>query len=363
MTQQQTYEVARVREETVTAVEKRIAALEASGGLHFPPDYSPQNALKSAWLILQNTVDKDQKPVLESCSKASIVNSLLDMVITGLNPAKKQGYFIAYGKQLVFQRSYFGSEALAKRVDPKIKAIVAEVVYESDVLEYEIRLGQKIIIKHNQKLENVNSSKIKAVYCLVINQAGEITHSDIMTFDEVKKSWEKSKMHPVTDSGAIKPGSTHAEFTAEMCKKTIINRVCKPIFNSSDDKYLKLAASRSEVVRAEEDAEEEISDKANKGDIIDVDLDEEGSTTQQEEAGTLLPEEGKEKEEAEAPKPAERIYISCDNKKSKAHYNQKTAIEVCENNCGFFMGCKTAQDAIKKAMELGSSTQGVKPGF
>jgi len=49
--------------------------------LLLPDDYSIENALKSAWLILQETVDKDKKPVLEVCSRASIANGLLDMAV------------------------------------------------------------------------------------------------------------------------------------------------------------------------------------------------------------------------------------------------------------------------------------------
>ncbi len=72
--------------------------------------------MKSAWLILQAAVDKDKKPVLEVCSKNSIANALLDMVVQGLNPAKKQCYFIAYGNGLACQRSYFGTMAVTKQV-------------------------------------------------------------------------------------------------------------------------------------------------------------------------------------------------------------------------------------------------------
>ena len=46
-------------------------------GLSFPKDYSVPNALNSAYLILQETVDNNKKPVLQSCSKQSIASSLL----------------------------------------------------------------------------------------------------------------------------------------------------------------------------------------------------------------------------------------------------------------------------------------------
>ncbi|NLV81872.1 MAG: recombinase RecT, partial [Synergistaceae bacterium] len=75
----------------------RLHELEATGQLIFPPNYAVGNALKSAYLILQETKDKDGRPVLETCTKTSIANSLLDMVIQGLNPVKKQCYFIPFG--------------------------------------------------------------------------------------------------------------------------------------------------------------------------------------------------------------------------------------------------------------------------
>lgn len=273
-----------LKDETIDALGKRIRVLQDSGELHFPPHYSPQNALKEAWLILQGTKDKNSKPVLEVCTPASIYNSLFDMVITGLNPAKKQGYFIAYGAQLVFQRSYFGSQALAKRVDPEIEDIIAEPVYKGDEFEFEIVKGKKIVTKHKQTIESINSKEVKAAYCMVIGKDGEIKKTDIMTFEEIKKAWAKSQMHPVLN-GQVKPGSTHDEFMAEMVRKTVINRACKAIWNSSDDKYLKIAATRSEVVQAEEAAQAEITEHANR-ELIDVtdSVEEQAQETQEGEA-------------------------------------------------------------------------------
>ena len=67
---------------------KQIEILQKKGNLALPPNYSAQNALMSAWLVLQETVDKNKLPVLQSCTRVSIVNSLLDMVIQGLNPSR-----------------------------------------------------------------------------------------------------------------------------------------------------------------------------------------------------------------------------------------------------------------------------------
>ena len=253
-----------IKKETVDIVAARVREFQEHGQLHLPANYSAENAMKSAWLILQNTVDRDKRPVLEVCTKDSIANSLLDMVVQGLNPAKKQGYFIAYGKQLVFQRSYHGTMAVAKMVDPSIQEIVAEVVYEGDVFKYKIVRGKKEVTEHEQALENVDGTKIKAAYCIVISQDGEIIKTDIMTIEEIKQAWKQSQMNPVDEHGKVKAGSTHGKFSADMAKKTVINRTCKPIINTSSDSHLfKQSFNRTDEVIVEQEMAEEIATHAN----------------------------------------------------------------------------------------------------
>ena len=60
-----------------------------SGELRLPADYSPENAMKSAWLMLQETVDRDKKPALQVCTRESVYNALLGMAVQGLKPRQK----------------------------------------------------------------------------------------------------------------------------------------------------------------------------------------------------------------------------------------------------------------------------------
>ena len=92
-----------VRKETIDIVTARVREFQNKGELYFPSNYVPENALKSAWLTIQETEDKNRKPALEVCTKESIANALLSMVIQGLNPDKKQCYFIVYGNKLQLQ--------------------------------------------------------------------------------------------------------------------------------------------------------------------------------------------------------------------------------------------------------------------
>jgi recombination protein RecT len=268
-----TNQLAILKADTIDIIAAKVRQFQEHGELHLPANYSPENAMKSAWLMLQSTVDKDKKPVLQSCTKDSIANSLLDMVVQGLNPAKNQGYFIAYNGQLVFHRSYFGTMNVTKEVDDTIQEIIPEVVYEGDVFKYKIVRGKKEITEHEQTLESVDSKKVKAAYCLIIDQDGQIVKTEIMTFEEIKQAWKQSPMHPVDEKGNLKAGSTHDKFIAEMCKKTVINKTCKPIINASNDSHLfKKAVNRSSEIQAEEELSEDIAANANSEDL-DIDAE------------------------------------------------------------------------------------------
>lgn len=66
-------------------------------GMTVPKGYNVVNALTGAYLVLKGTKDKNGKPVLESCTRESIANSLMDMVTLVLYVQNKQGYFTVYG--------------------------------------------------------------------------------------------------------------------------------------------------------------------------------------------------------------------------------------------------------------------------
>ena len=208
-------------------VENQINQLQQLNQLDLPRDYSASNALRGAWLVLQQTVDKDKKPVLESCSAISISQALFRMAIEGLSVTKSQGSFIPYGGVITWQREYAGTIALAKRYSDVIDC-TANVIYEGDVFEYEIGPdGRKTIIKHEQKLENINITKIKGAYATVIRES--CIDVEIMTIEQIKAAWAMSKSYPTP---------AHVKFPDRMCRKTVINRALNPYINSSDDSSL-----------------------------------------------------------------------------------------------------------------------------
>jgi recombination protein RecT len=271
------------KDETVNLVMSRVAEFQKSGRLAFPPNYSAENALMSAYLVLQQTLNRDKKPVLQACTRESIANSLLDMVVQGLNPSKKQVYFIAYGPQLVCQRSYFGAMTVAKRVTGA-KEIFAEVVYEDDVFKFRIDRGNTIILEHSRELKNIDKAKIVAAYCSVILPDSDVPYTGLMTIAQIHQAWRKSQNHPFDDEGRVKPGSVHGQFAEEMAKKTVTNRTCKMFVNSSMDDSLDLVVhhmNRADDLAEEAEFAEEVRVNANTGEIIDADYTEAGTPEEQ----------------------------------------------------------------------------------
>ncbi|URZ06443.1 recombinase RecT [Clostridium felsineum] len=257
-----------VQEKNITEeVLSRVTDLSKKKELVIPPGYSAANALKSAWLLLQETVDRNQKPALQVCSKSTIANTLLDMTIQGLSPAKKQCYFVVYGSQLQLMRSYMGTVAVTKRLKG-IKDVKAYCIYEGDEFEetYDLETATLKISKFKPSFENINLEKIKGAFAVIIGENGPI-HTEVMNIEQIKKAWGQGVAYKTGKSKA------HNNFTDEMAKKTVINRACKMYANTSDDSDLLIEAFNNTdktydddkvIENVEHEVTEEIKDNANK---------------------------------------------------------------------------------------------------
>lgn len=253
-------QLAIIQKDITDEVSKKIAELE-EGGLTLPPNYNPHNALKSAFFRLQEVKDRNGKPALEVCTKASIANALLDMVIQGLSPAKTQCYFVVYGTQLQMMRSYFGTQAVLKRLS-NVKDIWANVIYKDDVFEYEILDGRERLVKHESRLEN-RDKEILGAYA-VIKTIDDDEILTVMTRKEIEAAWGQSQS---------KGRAVHNKFPQEMAKRTVINRAAKNFINTSDDSDILVDAINRTTgneydndridVTTEEEAQQEIEQNAN----------------------------------------------------------------------------------------------------
>jgi recombination protein RecT len=252
-------QIKKFEESTLQMVLTKVNQFREVGELKIPKDYAPENALRSAWLTLQETKTKDGQPVLQECSKESIANALLKMVTEGLSPLKRQGSFIAYGKKLQWQREYGGTLALAKRYG-EMKEIHAQIIYDGDVFEYAIDKinGRKSVIKHEQKFENINNAKIKGAYAIVVFNDGT-TDLEIMPLSEIHNAWNQGPMKGASPA--------HKNFPDQMCKKTVISRACKLLISGSDDAVLMEDSDDDKLVKR---VKQEITAQGN-GEEINMD--------------------------------------------------------------------------------------------
>ncbi|MCR6112728.1 recombinase RecT [Bacillus sp. A301a_S52] len=263
-------EVAIIQKDITDDVNKSLTRLQ-DDGLKLPANYNASNALKSAFFKLQEVKDKNGKPALEACSRGSIANSLLDMTVQGLSPAKTQCYFIVYGNQLQLNRSYFGTQAVLKRLT-NVKDIWANVIFDGDVFDYEIVGGREKLIKHETELTNRDNDILGAYAVVKTNDDKEIL--TVMTRKEIDASWSQAKTKNVQN-----------KFPQEMAKRTVINRAAKAFINTSDDSDLLVEAinnsteneyeSSRKDVTPEQETTKEIEENANQ-EYIDVDYEVKG---------------------------------------------------------------------------------------
>ena len=191
-------------------------------GLTFPKDYNYSNELMGAYLILKETQDKDGQSVLQTCSQASIANTLMDMVTMGVSMQKKQCYPVAYKGKLQCQMSVYGNTCIARRYG--LDNISATCIYEGDDFEYHIEDAEIVIDKHTQNFLNIDNDKIIGAYAIA-KMADGTKHVELMNMNMIKKSWSQG-------FGYKEGSGVHEKFKDQMAMKTVKNRCLKYIIRT-----------------------------------------------------------------------------------------------------------------------------------
>lgn len=247
------------------SVLQRVTQFREAGELRLPPDYSPENALKAAHLVLLETKNKDGKPALEVCSKESIANALLKMIVLGLSVMKKQCDFIVRGTQLCCDPEYTGNIALAMRYGG-LKHHKGNAIFAGDDFKFEVGVdGRRKLIHHKQSLESIGGDVIGAYVTYELEDGTQ--DMEIMNITQIRNSWMQ---------GAAKGGSmAHKNFTDQMAIKTVYNRMTKLLIRASNDAPL-MGDNGSDDNEQKPDvmseAKQEVINKANAEEIAFEDI-------------------------------------------------------------------------------------------
>ncbi|WP_417444604.1 recombinase RecT [Joostella sp.] len=258
-TQTKNTQVAEIKKDISAQVLSKIEGFQQTGELSLPKDYSPENALKSAYLILSETENKQKQKALDHCTKESIANALLKMVVWGLSPLKKQCDFIMYGNKLDCSIEYTGNIALAKRYGG-LKEIKAHAIFEGDEFEFEndVTTGCKKVTLHKQTLQSLGSGKVIGAYAIMHMVDGSID-TEIMNIKQIEAAWNQGAMNGNSPA--------HKNFPDQMAKKTVINRACKLLIRGSNDSVLYTENEGERIDTTSADVAYEVSQKANKKEI------------------------------------------------------------------------------------------------
>jgi recombination protein RecT len=232
-------------------------------GFNMPKDYNYVNAIKMSVLKLQELKDKNGNSALEVCTPASIQTALFRMCCNGLNAALNQVYFIVRGNVLCDQHSYFGRVLMVKRIYPEWTPVPV-VIREGDIFEYAIdaKTGKKYVVKHEQKLENIDNGFVGGYMYLPDGELYVMTRKQIMT------AWSKSSSREQT---------THKQFDEKMVQKTLVNSGCNMIINSTPEYQISIDEETNTIENKLPDEESyteyvEVEAVEEKGEVIDTNL-------------------------------------------------------------------------------------------
>lgn len=187
------------------ALTKQIAALAK--------DFNKPRFLQNCMTVMQ-----DGQADFSKCESATVVRTLLKGAFLGLDFFNGECYAIPYGSQCNFQTDYKGEIKLCKRYSKNpIKDIYAKVVKEGDFFEEVIENGRQTV---NFKPKSFNNGEIIGAFAIVLYQDGSMMY-DTMSKAEIEHT--RQVFSKAKDSKAWK------ESYGEMCKKTVLRRLCKLI--------------------------------------------------------------------------------------------------------------------------------------
>lgn len=245
----------KVLKETNTALMKFIDSKMQA----MPKDFNKTRFMQNCMTVLQDTKD------IEKCNPISTARTMLKGAFLGLDFFNKECYAIPYGNSLQFQTDYKGEIKLAKKysINP-IKDIYAKLVREGDDFEESITSGKQTI---NFKPKPFNDGEILGAFAIVLFQDGSMLYETMSKKDieAVREGFSKAKN-----------SAAWTKTYGEMCKKTVLRRLCKLIeldFDSVEQKQTYDESSDCEFKNTEKP---KITEKSpfEKNAAVDADFEE-----------------------------------------------------------------------------------------
>lgn len=187
------------------SLDQQVAAL--------PKDFNKQRFVQNCMTVLQ-----DGQSDFSKCDSRTVIRTLMKASYLGLDFFNGECYAIPYGTSCQFQTDYKGEIKLCKRYSSNpIQDIYAKVVREGDTFEEVIKNGKQYV---NFEPKVFNNGEIIGAFAVVLYKDDSMMY-DTMSKEEIEHT--RQAFSKAANSKAWK------ESYGEMCKKTVLRRLCKLI--------------------------------------------------------------------------------------------------------------------------------------
>lgn len=178
----------------------------------------PEGFNKQRFVLNCITVLKDNLSNFDNVDPTSIATTFAKGAYLGLDFFNGECYAIPYGGKVQFQTDYKGEIKLAKKYSKNpIKDIYAKNVKKGDFFEEIIENGRQSV---NFKPIPFSDEPIIGTFAVVLFKDGSMLY-DTMTVAEIENT--RKSFSKASNSKAWK------DSYGEMCKKTVLRRLCKLI--------------------------------------------------------------------------------------------------------------------------------------
>jgi recombination protein RecT len=249
---EQKNEIAKTFSETLT---DKLISVE----MGLPKQFNRERFVAEALSVI------NEKPELAKANKNQLLLGLMQGAFLNLSFRQKECYLIAYGSNINFQTDYKGEIKFTKRYSVRpIQDIYAKVVREGDSFEEKIIDGEATI---SFVPKPFNDGEIVGCFAVVLYKDNGLQYEtmSVKEIQNVRANYSKAR-----DSKAWKNSFD------EMCKKTVLRRLCKHIdcdFESIEAQKAWEESSVAEFPTVEREKSDEVVDvfsAAETPDVIDT---------------------------------------------------------------------------------------------
>ena len=191
-----------------TQLTDKLVSVESA----LPKDFNRERFVQNCLAVMNET------PQLAKINPSQTIQGLLKGAYLGLDFLNRECYLIPYGNSVQFQTDYKGEVKFTKKYSiRKIKDIYAKVVRQGDEFVEEIIDGKPSI---DFKPLPFNDGDIIGAFAIVLYQDGGMAY-EVMSLKDINAV--RNNYSKANQSKAWKNSFD------EMCKKTVLRRLCKHI--------------------------------------------------------------------------------------------------------------------------------------